>query len=125
MFPLFPLGQIVATPGAQAALERSKQPLACFLARHAIGDCGELEPADVAETATRQRRPTSAAGDRERGVEAVASNRELGILPAPSGTIAAGSFGWRVGGSRVERRPSRQYPSSAFVVQFRKRFDPS
>jgi hypothetical protein len=26
MFPLFPLGQIVATPGTLAALERAKQP---------------------------------------------------------------------------------------------------
>jgi hypothetical protein len=26
MFPLFPLGQIVATPGAVAALERAKRP---------------------------------------------------------------------------------------------------
>jgi hypothetical protein len=26
MFPLFPLGQIVATPGALAALERAKPP---------------------------------------------------------------------------------------------------
>jgi hypothetical protein len=38
MFPLFPLGQIVAAPGALAALERTKQPPICFLARHAIGD---------------------------------------------------------------------------------------
>ena len=49
MFPLFPLGRIVATPGALAALERAKQPPSCFLARHAIGDWGELEPTDVAE----------------------------------------------------------------------------
>jgi len=49
MFPLFPLGQIVATPGALAALERAKQPPTCFLARHAVGDWGELEPTDVAE----------------------------------------------------------------------------
>jgi hypothetical protein len=49
MFPLFLLGQIVATAGALAALERAKQPLTCFLARHAIGDWGELEPTDVAE----------------------------------------------------------------------------
>ena len=49
MFPLFPLGQIVATPGAIAALERARQPPTCFLARHAIGDWGELEPTDVAE----------------------------------------------------------------------------
>ena len=49
MFPLFPLGQVVATPGALAALERAKQAPTCFLARHAIGDWGELEPTDVAE----------------------------------------------------------------------------
>jgi hypothetical protein len=49
MFPLFPLGQIVATRGALAALERAQQPPTCFLARHARGDWGELEPTDVAE----------------------------------------------------------------------------
>ena len=49
MSALFPLGQIVATPGALAALERAKQPPTCFLARHAIGDWGELEPTDVGE----------------------------------------------------------------------------
>jgi hypothetical protein len=49
MFPLFPLGQIVATAGALAALERAKQPSTCSLARHAAGEWGELEPTDVAE----------------------------------------------------------------------------
>ena len=49
MIPLFPLGQFVATPGALAALERAKHPPTCFLARHAIGGWGELEPTDVAE----------------------------------------------------------------------------
>jgi hypothetical protein len=49
MSELFPLGQIVATPGALAALEGAKQPPTCFLARHAIGDRGELDPTDVAE----------------------------------------------------------------------------
>jgi hypothetical protein len=49
MSALFPLGQIVATPGALAALERAKQPPTYFLARHAIGDWGALEPTDVAE----------------------------------------------------------------------------
>jgi hypothetical protein len=49
MFALFPLGQIVATPWALAALESAKQPLTGFLARHAIGDWGELDPTDVAE----------------------------------------------------------------------------
>jgi len=49
MSALFLLGQIVATNGALAALERAKQPPTCFLPRHAIGDWGELEPTDVAE----------------------------------------------------------------------------
>ena len=49
MLPLFPLGRIVATPGALAALERAKQLPTSFLGRHAIGDWGELEPTDVAE----------------------------------------------------------------------------
>jgi hypothetical protein len=49
MLPLFPLGQIVATPGALAALARAQPPPTCFLARHARGDWGELEPTDVAE----------------------------------------------------------------------------
>jgi len=49
MLPLFPLGRIVATPGALAALERAQQSPTCFLARHASGDWGELEPTDVAE----------------------------------------------------------------------------
>jgi len=52
MFSLFPLGQIVATPGALAALESAQQQPTCFLARHASGDWGELEPADVAENST-------------------------------------------------------------------------
>ena len=47
--PAFPRGQIVATPGALAALERGKQSVACFLGRHAIGDWGELDHSDVAE----------------------------------------------------------------------------
>ena len=51
MVALFPLGQVVATPGALAALERAKQPATCFLDRHAIGDWGELDQSDVAENA--------------------------------------------------------------------------
>lgn len=49
MSTLFPLGQIVATPGALAALERASQSTSYFLARHAIGDWGELDPTDIAE----------------------------------------------------------------------------
>ena len=39
----------MATAAALAALERAKQPPTCFLARHAIGDWGTLDPADIAE----------------------------------------------------------------------------
>jgi hypothetical protein len=45
----FPLGRIVATPGALAALERANQSAALFLTRHAGGDWGELDRADIAE----------------------------------------------------------------------------
>jgi hypothetical protein len=46
---MFPLGQIVATPGALRALERANQFAALFLERHAGGDWGELDRADIAE----------------------------------------------------------------------------
>ena len=39
--PLFPLGQIVATPGALEALTDARQSPVEFLARHARGDWGE------------------------------------------------------------------------------------
>lgn len=38
--PLFPLGQVVATPGALAALENAGQAPFEFLMRHACGDWG-------------------------------------------------------------------------------------
>jgi hypothetical protein len=47
--PLFPLGQIVATPGALAALEKSGQTPAEFLARHTKGEWGELSEEDRQE----------------------------------------------------------------------------
>jgi len=47
--PLFPLGQVVATPGALAALEKAGQGAAPFLTRHAAGDWGDLCPEDVSE----------------------------------------------------------------------------
>lgn len=47
--PLFPLGQIVATPGALRALQRAEQAPAEFLARHRRGDWGELNDEDKAE----------------------------------------------------------------------------
>ena len=49
MIAMFPLGRIVATPGALAALERSNQSAAHFLARHAVGDWGEFDREDVRE----------------------------------------------------------------------------
>jgi hypothetical protein len=47
--PLFTLGQVVATPGALAALEKTGQPPGDFLARHASGDWGEVPPEDIKE----------------------------------------------------------------------------
>jgi hypothetical protein len=45
----FPLGQVVATPGAIAALEHAgEQPLS-FLRRHAHGEWGDLDADDVRE----------------------------------------------------------------------------
>jgi hypothetical protein len=43
----FRLGQVVATPGALAALEESAQSPLDFLARHASGDWGEVYPEDA------------------------------------------------------------------------------
>src|SRR5580658_10451817 len=40
--PLFSLGQLVATPGALAALEKAGQGPLDFLSRHVHGDWGEL-----------------------------------------------------------------------------------
>jgi|ERR1700677_870947 len=40
--PLFDLGQLVATPGALAALEKSGQSPMDFLTRHVMGDWGDL-----------------------------------------------------------------------------------
>lgn len=45
----FPLGQVVATPGALAVLERAGQSPLEFLARHASGDWGELDEHDRQE----------------------------------------------------------------------------
>ena len=49
MKPLFTLGQMVATPGALAALEKAGQQPGDFLARHVTGDWGEAPPEDVEE----------------------------------------------------------------------------
>jgi hypothetical protein len=48
---LFPLGQVVATPGALRALERAEQSPIEFLDRHAQGDWGELDAEDKGENA--------------------------------------------------------------------------
>jgi len=40
--PLFDLGQLVATPGALAALEKAGQNAMDFLSRHVMGDWREL-----------------------------------------------------------------------------------
>ena len=47
--PLFDLGQLVATPGALAALEKSGQSPMNFLSRHVTGDWGELSEDDRKE----------------------------------------------------------------------------
>jgi hypothetical protein len=46
---LFPLGQIVATPGALQALERAEQLPGEFLDRHGNGDWGDVPEADKQE----------------------------------------------------------------------------
>jgi hypothetical protein len=45
----FPLGRVVATPGALAALEKAEQLPAEFLDRHVNGDWGEMPEADKQE----------------------------------------------------------------------------
>jgi len=49
MRALFPLGQIVATPGALDTLTRANQTPNEFLLRHISGDWGELDAHDSAE----------------------------------------------------------------------------
>ena len=44
--PKFPLGQVVATPGALEALEQSGQSPAMFLNRHVVGDWGNVDDED-------------------------------------------------------------------------------
>ena len=47
--PLFPLGQVVATPGVLAALQEAGQEPIEFLIRHVTGDWGELDAEDIQE----------------------------------------------------------------------------
>ena len=49
MKPLFALGQVVATPGALAVLEKAGQQPGDFLARHVCGNWGDLSPEDINE----------------------------------------------------------------------------
>lgn len=46
---LFPLGQVVATPGALEALQKAGQEPVEFLRRHVSGDWGEVPPEDAQE----------------------------------------------------------------------------
>ena len=45
----FPLGRVLATPGALEALEKAGQQPREFLDRHSQGDWGELDSHDVRE----------------------------------------------------------------------------
>jgi hypothetical protein len=47
--PLFPAGQIVATPGALALLEQSNKSPLEFVSRHLRGDWGDLGQEDKTE----------------------------------------------------------------------------
>ena len=44
--PLFPLGTVVATPGALEAIQQAEQSPAEFLDRHVCGDWGDLSEDD-------------------------------------------------------------------------------
>ncbi len=46
MKTLFPLGRLLATPGALAAAEEAGQPLLVFIFRHATEDWGNLSRED-------------------------------------------------------------------------------
>ncbi len=47
--PLFELGQLVATPGALAAIREAGESVADFINRHARGDFGDLDGHDIKE----------------------------------------------------------------------------
>ncbi len=49
MAPLFPLGQVVATPGAIALMEVARIEPAQLLQRHQSGDWGDLDVEDQRE----------------------------------------------------------------------------
>ncbi|HYL15138.1 MAG TPA: hypothetical protein VEV41_19015 [Terriglobales bacterium] len=67
----FPLGRLLATPGALEALEKASQQPEEFLDRHANGDWGELDSHDAKENEFSLQRSlrllssyTTAAGDK-------------------------------------------------------------
>jgi len=62
----FPLGQVVATPGALEALAESGQTPAFFLGQHASGSWGVVDEEDWAlnDEALKDGRPTCAPGSR-------------------------------------------------------------
>ena len=45
----FPLGQLLITPGAAVAFERTGEQLLSYVGRHVVGDWGELDTHDVEE----------------------------------------------------------------------------
>jgi hypothetical protein len=47
--PLFPLGRIVATPGALTAIGISGDDISTYLARHQSGDWGDIDAHDRRE----------------------------------------------------------------------------
>ncbi|MCA1731301.1 MAG: hypothetical protein LC751_18460 [Actinobacteria bacterium] len=47
--PFFPLGRVVATPGALELLEEAGADPHCYLARHRCGDWGEVDAQDRRE----------------------------------------------------------------------------
>ena len=47
--PKFSLGQVVATPGALAALQEARDSFWSYLQRHSNGDWGEVNAEDAAE----------------------------------------------------------------------------
>jgi hypothetical protein len=49
IIPRFPLGQVVATPGALAALQETCESPGSFLGRHVGGNWGELDEHDQQE----------------------------------------------------------------------------
>jgi hypothetical protein len=73
--PKFPLGQIVATPGALAALEKSGEAPEKFLKRHAAGDWGEVDAEDK-----KLNDEAVAAGDRLLSAYTTATGEKLWII---------------------------------------------